>query len=56
MKYMVRIMVGTLIRVGTGKIKPEEIPLIIAAKERNFAGPTAKPEGLYLHSVQYELQ
>ena len=56
MKYMVRIMVGTLIRVGIGKIKPEEIPLIIAAKERNFAGPTAKPEGLYLHSVQYELQ
>lgn len=56
MKYMVRIMVGTLIHVGTGKIKPEEIPMIIAAKERNFAGPTAKPEGLYLHSVQYELQ
>ena len=56
MKYMVRIMVGTLICVGVGKMKPEEIPLIIAAKERNFAGPTAKPEGLYLHSVQYELQ
>ena len=56
MKYMVRIMVGTLIRVGTGKIDPNEIPMIIAAKERNFAGPTAKPEGLYLHSVQYELQ
>lgn len=55
MKYMVRIMVGTLIRVGAGKIKPEEIPMIIAAKERNCAGPTAKPEGLYLHSVQYEL-
>jgi tRNA pseudouridine38-40 synthase len=55
MKYMVRIMVGTLILVGRGKIKPEEIPMIIAAKERNFAGPTAKPEGLYLHSVQYEL-
>lgn len=55
MKYMVRIMVGTLLRVGTGKIKPEEIPMIIAAKERKFAGPTAKPEGLYLHSVKYEL-
>jgi len=53
MKYMVRIMVGTLLRVGVGKIKPEEIPLIIAAKDRNFAGPTAKAEGLYLHSVNY---
>ena len=56
MKYMVRIMVGTLIHVGAGKLKPEEIPLIMVAKERNFAGPTAKPEGLYLHSVQYALQ
>ena len=56
MKYMVRIMIGTLLRVGVGKIKPEEIPFIIAAKDRNHAGPTAKPEGLYLHSVQYEVQ
>lgn len=55
MKYMVRIMVGTLLRVGVGKIAPEEIPLIIAAKDRNFAGPTAKSEGLYLHSVNYML-
>ena len=55
MKYMVRIMVGTLLKVGVGKIEPEEIPFIIAAKDRNFAGPTAKPEGLYLHSVNYML-
>ena len=56
MKYMVRIMVGTLLRVGVGKINPEEIPLIIAAKDRNFEGPTAKSEGLYLHSVKYEVK
>jgi len=55
MKYMVRIMVGTLIRVGVGKIDPDEIPMILVAKDRSYAGPTAKPEGLYLHSVQYEL-
>jgi len=55
MKYMVRIMVGTLLRVGVGKIQPVEIPMIIAAKDRNCAGPTAKPEGLYLHSVEYVL-
>jgi len=56
LKYMVRIMVGTLLHVGLGKIKPEEIPFIIAAKDRNFAGPTAKSEGLYLHSVKYDVQ
>ena len=56
MKYMVRIMIGTLLRVGVGKIKPEEMPMIIAAKDRNYAGPTAKSEGLYLHSVQYDVQ
>ena len=56
MKYMIRIMVGTLLRVGIGKIKPEEIPMIIAAKDRNCAGPTAKSEGLYLHSVKYDVK
>ena len=56
MKYMVRVMVGTLLKVGSGKIKPEEIPAIIAAKDRNYAGSTAKSEGLYLHSVQYEVK
>ena len=56
LKYMVRIMVGTLLLVGIGKINPEEIPLIIAAKDRNFAGPTAKSEGLYLLFVQYDVK
>jgi len=56
MKYMVRIMVGTLLCVGIGKIIPKEIPMIIAAKNRNYAGPTAKSEGLYLHSVQYDVK
>ena len=56
LKYMVRIIVGTLLCVGVGKLMPEEIPLIIAAKDRNFAGPTAKSEGLYLHSVQYDVK
>ena len=56
MKYMIRIMVGTLLLVGVGKIKPVEIPMIIAAKDRNFAGATAKSEGLYLHSVVYDVK
>jgi len=56
MKYMVRIMIGTLLQVGDGKIKPEEIPLILAAKNRNYAGPTAKSQGLYLHFVKYDVK
>ena len=56
LKYMVRIMVGTLLCVGVGKLSPEEIPMIIAAKNRKYAGPTAKSEGLYLHSVQYDVK
>ena len=50
---MVRIMVGTLIRVQEGKLKPEDIPQILEKKDRAFAGPTAPPEGLYLNKVFY---
>ena len=56
LKYMVRIMVGTLLCVGICKINPEEIPMIIAANDRKCAGPTAKSEGLYLHSVKYDVK
>ena len=45
---MVRIIVGTLIEVGQGKIKPEEIPAIIEACDREKAGPTAPAKGLTL--------
>lgn len=51
---MVRIMMGTLLRVSQGKIGVEEIPYIIEQKNRDLAGPTAPPEGLYLHQVFYE--
>lgn len=52
--YMVRIMAGTLMEVGIGKRKPEEIERIIAAQDRQEAGFTAPPEGLFLESVRYE--
>jgi len=55
MKYMVRIMIGTLLQVGTGKRQPVDIKMILEKCDRSYAGPTAKPEGLYLHSVEYEL-
>lgn len=50
---MVRIISGTILEVGTGKIKPEEIPQIIKSKERARAGKTLPPQGLYLVNVKY---
>lgn len=50
---MVRIIVGTLLDVGSGKIEPEKIPEIFAAKDRTRAGKTISPNGLYLWKVYY---
>ena len=50
---MVRIIVGTLIDVAFGRKSPENIKSIIMAKDRNQAGMTAPPEGLYLNKVNY---
>ncbi len=53
---MVRIMVGTLLRVQQGKITPDEIPSIIEKRNRKYAGPTAQACGLYLNRVNYGSQ
>lgn len=50
---MVRIIAGTLIDVGQGKIKPEDIPAILESCDREKAGPTAPAKGLTL--VGYSL-
>ncbi|MGN0456303.1 MAG: tRNA pseudouridine(38-40) synthase TruA [Acutalibacteraceae bacterium] len=50
---MVRIMVGTLLRIAQGKIGENDIPNIINAKNRKAAGPTAPACGLYLNKVNY---
>lgn len=50
---MIRIMVGTLLKIGNDRMPEDCIPAIIAAKDRNLAGPTAHPEGLYLKEVSY---
>ena len=50
---MVRIISGTLLDVGLGKIRPEEIPEIIESKDRQRAGKTLPPYGLYLVEVKY---
>lgn len=49
---MVRIIIGTLIRVGEGKTAPSEIPGIIEAADRRYAGPTAPAKGLALVEIQ----
>lgn len=50
---MVRIMVGTLLWVQQGRLRPEDIPEILDAKDRAAAGPTAPASGLYLNRVFY---
>ena len=53
LQQMVRILSGTLIEVGTGKRKPEEMAAILEAGDRSMAGFTAPPEGLFLEKVEY---
>lgn len=54
LRYQVRNMVGTLIEIGEGKRKSEDIIEILNAKDRRKAGKTAAPEGLYLNDVFYD--
>ena len=51
---MVRIIAGTLVDVGLRKIKPDDIPEIIASKDRTKAGKTLPPHGLMLLNVVYD--
>jgi tRNA pseudouridine38-40 synthase len=50
---MVRIMVGTLLEIATGRREEESLPSIIAARDRRAAGLTAPPQGLFLTGVRY---
>ncbi|NLJ86764.1 MAG: tRNA pseudouridine(38-40) synthase TruA, partial [Firmicutes bacterium] len=50
---MVRNIVGTLLEVGKGRVPVREMPEILAAKDRRWAGPTAPARGLYLMNVEY---
>jgi tRNA pseudouridine38-40 synthase len=50
---MVRSLVGTLVAVGEGRIGPEEVGRILAARDRSAAGPIAPPVGLTLVRVRY---
>ncbi|WP_217588908.1 tRNA pseudouridine(38-40) synthase TruA [Lentibacillus saliphilus] len=50
---MVRIMVGALRDVGTGKLDPDDIPKLLEKRDRRLAGATAPAQGLYLWRVDY---
>lgn len=50
---MVRIIAGTLIKAGTGDIRPQDIPGIIESRDRQLAGPTAPARGLTLVEIDY---
>lgn len=51
---MVRIIVGTLLKVGLGQTKPCEVSSIIESKDRKQAGPTVPPHGLMMLDIEYE--
>lgn len=51
---MVRIMVGTLVEVGAGRMQASEMPALLAKKDRVYAGDTVAAQGLFLYKVNYE--
>jgi tRNA pseudouridine38-40 synthase len=52
--HMVRVIAGTLMETGRGRIEPEQMAEILRKKDRRAAGPTAAAHGLMLVGVQYE--
>jgi tRNA pseudouridine38-40 synthase len=54
LRYMVRNLVGSMVDVGLLKTTPDEFRQILEAKNRDIAGATAPPQGLFLVNVSYE--
>jgi tRNA pseudouridine38-40 synthase len=54
LRFMVRNLVGTLANVGLRKTSPEEFRQILETKNRDLAGATAPPQGLFLVNVEYD--
>jgi tRNA pseudouridine38-40 synthase len=54
LQHMVRNIVGTLVDIGRGKIPAEAMTAILQSRQRQRAGPTAPPQGLFLVRVRYD--
>jgi len=53
LRYMVRKIVGTLLEVGKGKLRPDEISGLFELRDRSRSGATVPPDGLYLVAIEY---
>ncbi|MDD2605176.1 MAG: tRNA pseudouridine(38-40) synthase TruA [Desulfobacteraceae bacterium] len=53
LRHMVRNIAGTLVEVGSGRRPPDDVPAILAARDRHRAGITAPARGLFLVGVDY---
>lgn len=53
---MVRIFIGTLLQIANGRRPADDMKRLLEVKDRNQAGPTAAPQGLYLVEVYYDLE
>jgi tRNA pseudouridine38-40 synthase len=53
LRKMVRLLTGTLVEVGRGKLRPRDVFDILSVRDRNRRGPCAPPHGLYLMGVEY---
>lgn len=53
LRYMVRNIVGTLVLLGSGKMTIEEFGDVVGSGDRDRAGPTAPPQGLFLRKIKY---
>ena len=51
--HMVRNLVGTFVEIGSSRRESTSVPVLIAARDRSRAGPTAPPQGLFLMNVVY---
>ena len=54
--HMVRNITGCLLEVGRGRLAPQDVQNLLAAKDRTLAPPTALPDGLYLAGVEYDAE
>ena len=54
LRYMVRVIAGTLVEVGLGQRTPESVADALVSRDRTRAGRTAPPHGLTLEAVLYD--